>query len=309
MANAILMRSFQQGKAVSNRNVTIATNRILDAYVDKPVETNDKNLSDVVQLETELSSKTSSNQTRRDRLDRRDRSTEVQNACEIFDTNDVESFREDCRRLDITPVTYTYLRNGLHRNESVLNLRNHGIGPAGTIAIIKELIDSAKYIVELEFSSNKLGDEGTVTVCQFLENCDSVAHLNLSNNDLNKAGVEAVAHMLPQNKSLKYLVLSHNRLTEEDCELLASVLQSEQVLETLDLSSNLFSPRSGNLFGFLVSKNVSLVKMNVSCNHIGDEGVRNLASGLINNRSIRSLDLSWNDIGDEGAVDGESANL
>ena len=61
MANAILMRSFQQGKAVSNRNVTIATNRILDAYVDKPVETNDKNLSDVVQLETELSSKTSSN--------------------------------------------------------------------------------------------------------------------------------------------------------------------------------------------------------------------------------------------------------
>lgn len=289
-------------KAVSTTNVIIAANRILEDYVGtEPVETNVKNVS-FAQPQSKLSSEATTRPRRRHRLDRRDRSTVVQDACDVFDTNHVESFRENCRQLEISPVTYTYLRNMLHRNESILNLRNHGIGPVGTIALTRELIKSVKCVVELDLSANKLGDEGTATVCLFLEKDDFVMRLNLSRNALNKTGVDAVAHMLPQNKSLKHLVLSHNGLTEDDLELLASVLQTEKVLETLDLSSNSFSPRSGNLFGLLVSKNISLVKLNVSCNHIGDDGVRNLVSGLINNQSIRSLDISWNDISDEGAV-------
>lgn len=299
MANEIPI-SFKQGKAVSSTNVVIAANRILEDYYGKPLETKgDKNVNSA---QSKISSDQASSNATVKRLDRRDRSTVVQNACNVFDNTDVELFVENCQRLDISPVTYTHLQNILQRNESVVNLRNHGIGPIGALTVMHKLTERAKCVVELDLSSNKLGDKGTAAVCQFLEKNDSVVKVDLSRNALRKPGVDAIAHILPKNESLKNIILSHNGLTEEDFELLASVLQTEQVLETLDLSSNLFSQKSGYMFGFLVAKNISLVKMNVSCNRIGDEGIRDLVPGLIHNRTIRSLDLSWNDIADEGAM-------
>ena len=292
--------SSKQGKAVSAKNVIIAANKILQDYEREPLQTNDEHFEQ--QQSTCRTSSEASNSSVRKRLDRRDRSVEVQNACNVFENMEAESFKETCRQLNISPVTLTYIRNVLQRKESILNLRNHGIGPTCALTIVNELIDSAECINELDLASNNLGDQGTEAVCQFLKNNDSVVRVDLARNSLSKAGVDAVAHMLAQNETIKHLVLSHNALTEEDFELIVCVLQTHQMLRTLDFSSNSFSPESGHLFGILVAKNVTLMKLNISCNHIGDDGVHSLVSGLIDNRTIQSLDLSWNDITDGGAL-------
>ena len=289
--------SFKQGKAVSDTNVFIAANRILAKY---SIDIHDR--TDLNGEVEKSSTKTATRLAPRLRLDRLDRSIEVQNACECLDMENPESFKRNCNVVEISPATFSYLVYTLSRNEPIINLRNLGIGPTGALVVMHKLVKDRPTVTELDVSSNNLGDSGTVTICNFLATNDTVLKVDFSRNSIQRVGANAIASMLAENRKLKTLVLSHNALSEEHFELIASQLQTEQSLENLDLSSNSFTSKCGYIFSCLFAKNISLVTLNLSCNYIGDEGIQYLIPGLKQNGTIRNLDLSWNNIGDEGVA-------
>ena len=200
--------------------------------------------------ETDLSDEKSeiTKRPERSRLDRLDRSIEIQNACDCLDFENPDSFKRSCNFVEIPPATFSYLIYTLSRNEPALNLRNLGIGATGAFAVMHKLIKSEAAISELDISSNNLGDSGTAAICQFLATNNSVLKVDFSDNSLQTVGADAIASMLAENRALKTLVLCHNALSEENVELLASKLHTEQSLENLDLSSNSFTSRCGYIF-------------------------------------------------------------
>ena len=290
--------SFKQGKAVSNKNIIIAANRILEEHAMSIRDWGNANGKHLKKSYIETRPKRAPSL----RLDRLDRSVEVQNACECFDMENPQSFKRDCNFVDISPATFSYLIYTLSRKEPLINLRNLGIGPTGALVVMRKLAKDKPAVTELDMSSNNLGDSGTATICKFLAANDTVLKVDFSRNCIQRVGANAIASMLAENRKLKTLVLSHNALSEEHLELIAIALQAEKSLENLDLGSNSFTSRCGHLFSCLLAKNSSLVTLNLSCNLIGDEGIHDLIPGLKQNGTIRTLDLSWNNIGDEGAA-------
>ncbi len=289
--------SFKQGKAVSDTNVFIAANRILEKYamsIHGRTDINGKDEKSSAETPTKLAPKL--------RLDRLDRPIEVQNACECLDMENPQSFKRNCNVVEISPATFSYLVYTLSRNEPIINLRNLGIGPIGALVVMRKLVKDQPTVTELDISSNNLGDSGTATICNFLATNNTVTKVDFSRNRIQKVGANAIASILTENSKLKTLDLSHNALSEEDFELIASQLQTQHTLENLDLSSNSFTTKCGYLFSCVFASNESLVMLNLSCNYIGDEGIRDLVPGLKQNGTIRNLDLSWNNIGNEGFV-------
>ena len=288
--------TFEQGKAVSDTSVFIAASRILEEHamsMRNRINIKGKSIK-------EPCTETGTKRGQRLRLDRQDRSMEVQNACECFDMENPQSFKRNCNFFEISPATFSYLIYTLSRKEPFLNLKNLGIGPTGALVVMSKLMKDKPTVTEVDISSNNLGDSGTASICNFLAANDTVLKVNFSRNSIQRVGANAIASMLIENRKIKTLVLSHNGLSEEHFELIAIALQTVQILENLDLCSNSFTPRCGHLFSCLLAKNNSLVKLNLSGNFIGDEGIQDLIPGLKQNATIQNLDLSWNNIGDEG---------
>ena len=288
--------AFEQGKAVSDTNVFIAANKILGEYAVSALGRREPN----IELLQNSSSGTVTNLTPRSRLDRLDRSLEVQNACECLDMENPESFKKGCNLAQISPAAFSYLVYALSRNESVVNLRNLGIGPNGALVVMHKLMKDKPAVTELDISSNNLCDSGTAAICKYLATNDTITKVDFSGNSLQRNGTNSIANMLTENRKIKTLVLSHNGLSEETFELVASQLKNEQTLENLDLSSNSFTSKCGCMFSYIFAKNITLVSINLSCNYIGDEGIQDLIPGLKQNGTLLNLDLSWNVIGDEG---------
>ena len=295
--------SCKQGKVVSDTKIYIAANRILEKYAVGIHGSTDANMR--LQKSSGASTPESTGTKKfasRLRLDRLDRSIEVQNACESFDMENPETFKKSCGDVEISPATFSYLLYTLSRKEPILNLRNLRIGPTGAILVVHKLMKEKPTVIELDISSNNLGDSGIASICNFLATNDTVVKVDFSRNSVQRAGADAISNMLVQNRKIKTIILSNNALSEEDFELAAYELQTDQTLENLDLSSNSFTSKSGHIFSCLFAKNVSLATFNLSSNCIGDQGIRDLIPGLKGNGTVRNLDLSWNNIGDEGVA-------
>ena len=292
--------SYKQGKAVSDTSVYIAANRILGKYA-VGIHGTDANMK-LQKSSGSTTPKTTMNIRSRLRLDRMDRSIEVQNACECFDMENPDTFRRSCHSVEISPATFSYLLYTLSRKEPIINLRNLRIGPTGALVVVHKLIKEKATVIELDMSSNDLRDSGIATICNFLATNDTVVKVDFSRNSIQRAGADAISKMLAENKKIKTIILSNNALSEEDFELFAYELQTDRTLEYLDLSSNSLTPKSGHIFSCLLAKNVSLVTFNLSSNYIGDQGMQDFVPGLKINGTIRNLDLSWNNIGDDGAA-------
>lgn len=293
--------SYKQGKAVSDTNVYIAANRILGKYAVGIHGSTDTNMK-LQRSSGSTTPKTTTTVASRLRLDRLDRSIEVQNACECFDMENPDRFKRNCNFVEISPATFSYLLYTLSRKDPIINLRNLKIGPTGALVVVHKLIKEKATVTELDISSNNLGDSGIATICKFLATNDTVVKVNFSRNSVQRAGADAISNMLAENRKIKTIILSNNALSEENFELAAYELQTERTLENLDLSSNSFTKKCGYVLRCLLAKNVSLVTLNLSSNYIGDEGIRDLVPGLKINETIRNLDLSWNNIGDEGVA-------
>ena len=280
---------FPQSRAVSETNLLIHLNRILDAY-DAELK-NDELIGENTPLKTTKIVH---------RLDRKDRHQDVQDACQIHDLSLRESFLTNCEQLGIPPLAMTYFLDRITSGDSELIMRNLGIGPTGSVAVADALARNGT-VTRLDLSLNEIQDKGAVAVAKLLEVNSHITNVSLSENRIGKDGTEALGNMLTVNDSLLKIDISRNHLTDEDIQFFSNVLQTEDSLTSLDLSHNSFGITGGEYIGEMVALNTSLRVLNLGWNRFGDEGVKQFCVGLKENRTLEKLDLCWNEIGHEGA--------
>ena len=75
--------------------------------------------------------------------------------------------------------------------------------------------------------SNRLGDDGTITICKALSESkvSKLQELDLYNNGIGSTGAEALGSMLLVHASLTALDVRHNFLGNEDKALLQQAVQ------------------------------------------------------------------------------------
>ena len=181
---------FPQSRAVSETNLLIHLNRILDSYDEEL-----KNESLIAENEAHKSTKTIH------RLDRKDRHQDVQDACQIHDLSLRESFLRSCEQLGIPPLAMTYFLDRTISGDSELIMRNLGIGPTGATAVADALARNGS-VRKLDLSLNDIQDRGAVAVANLLELNSHITEVSLSENKIGKDGAEALGNMLTLNDSL-----------------------------------------------------------------------------------------------------------
>ena len=280
---------FPQGKAVSETNLLINLNRILDSY-DQALETEPTSMENVM----------ATTPGKIYRLDRKDRNQEVQDACQIHDVSLRESFLRSCENLGIPPFAMTYFLDKMTSGDAELVVRNYGIGPTGAVAVTEALARN-KSVKKLDLSLNNIQDKGAIAVSKLLEINTLINDVNLAENKISKDGTDALGKMLTFNDTLEHLNVSRNDLTDADIQLFSNVLQTEDTLRTLDLSHNSFRVTGGESIGEMVERNCSLKELDLGWNRFGDKGIKYISSGLKENRTLEKLHVCWNEIGQEGA--------
>lgn len=284
---------FPQGKAVSDTNLLIKLNRLLDEYDENMRQVradNEINIVPTVPPSQKIY-----------RLDRTDRHKDVQDACRVHNLSRKEGFLRSCEEVGIPAFAMTYFLDRITSGDSEIVMRNLGIGPTGAVAVADALARNSK-VTRVDLSLNDIQDKGTAAVAKLLEINSLIVDVNLSENKIGKDGADAIANMLTSNDSLRHLDLSRNSLNDERIQLFANVVQTEDALETLDLSHNSFSTKAGEYLGEMIRKNSSLTKLSLGWNHFGDAGSQPLCVGLKENRTLEQVDLCWNDIGHKGAA-------
>lgn len=127
------------------------------------------------------------------------------------------------------------------------------------------MADLTKY-VQIDLSTNKIGDEGIEKLSKIIPFMDKLEYLNISMNQISSSGFIKIFESLKQAKSITELNASGNSLKDSGMKGVASFLEASLTIQTL----------------------------NISYNAIEDEGIELLAEGIINNRSLKSVDVGSN---------------
>uniref|UniRef100_A0AAR2JUE2 NACHT domain-containing protein n=1 Tax=Pygocentrus nattereri TaxID=42514 RepID=A0AAR2JUE2_PYGNA len=214
-------------------------------------------------------------------------------------------FRDIHAYFNMTPphyIMYVLHQHGCIIRECCLagvNLTNES---CETLASV--LQSSNSHLIELDLSSNSLGDLGVKLLCAGLSDphC-KLEKLNLSHNELEDIGVKLLCECLmsPQCK-LQTLGLADVGILEGTCETLASVLESANPhLRELDLSNNYMGDSGVKLLcPGLQSPNCKLEKLSLCGCNLTDRCCSNLASVLSALSCLRELELRDNDLQDSG---------
>ena len=170
-----------------------------------------------------------------------------------------------------------------------LSLTSNHIGLEGVECIVdflegKKIIQIRKdnktkpvmpYLDRLDFSNNKIGNEGLKKLTRVLQRrgAKHLVELRLSNNGIAHSGIETMMNKLLQH-NLVSLTLDKNGIGDQGCQLIAASLLSMKCL----------------------------ARLNLSFNQIGSRGVNSLMRSLVACDSITYLGLSGNIMKISGAV-------
>jgi len=161
-----------------------------------------------------------------------------------------------------------------------LDLSGKNLGVASAV-VIASLISVNGGLTKLSIAKNKLGHEGTKTICEALEQNKTLKELDISGEMFGKsniggtAGVKHVAKMLGVNGGLTSLDLSSNQL----CGL-------------SHFGSGTYTAEGITAIADALRVNGALTKMSLDCNMLGEEGTKAICEALEQNTTLKELDLS-----------------
>ncbi|XP_030831325.1 F-actin-uncapping protein LRRC16A [Strongylocentrotus purpuratus] len=196
------------------------------------------------------------------------------------------------------------------RSLKTLNMSRNRCPPA----LVREILESIGYNkdlerVEIDLSSNELGQEGADAISSCISMLDNVTTLNLRDNSFNVAMVSLVAWM-GQNRSLESVDLSQNMNPnskkadrEKVVVALEEMIQNPDLpLHTIQLANNRFRLETQQLINALGS-NTTLLSVDLSGNEMKDIGARLLAKALQINNKLQVVVIDNNSIGVQGFQD------
>ncbi|XP_038656758.1 NACHT, LRR and PYD domains-containing protein 3-like isoform X2 [Scyliorhinus canicula] len=146
------------------------------------------------------------------------------------------------------------------------------------------ILETNQSLIELNLSSNKLGDSGVKLLCEALRKPDcKIQKLELSAVSLTASCAEDLASTLHANSVLTVLNLSYNKLGDSGMKLLSTALRKPDCkIQRLQLCDNGFSASSIQYLASALSTNRSLTELDLGQNKLRDSGVKHLSEALKN---------------------------
>ncbi|OWZ16762.1 hypothetical protein PHMEG_0009401 [Phytophthora megakarya] len=175
-----------------------------------------------------------------------------------------------------------------------LSMKNVGVSGSGSSAILNGV--PMKQLKHLNFSENKLGAKGILTIYRTLENPHMcLKSLDLGNNQLGDQAVRTLMQSLLNRCTLEHLDLRRNHIFHAAISI-GELLRISTPLESLNLSWNNIRGEPAQHLARGMMENLTLTHLDLSDNTLGNNGRADadLGACLATNKSLRVLDISNN---------------
>lgn len=186
-----------------------------------------------------------------------------------------------------------------YNDPSLIDLSHFTIKDEHLHEILK-LFSQNQELIQLDLSSNQLGQINIPTLVYDINMCKYLKKLNLNNNHIgNNMGLQ-LTEVLKTNKSIKELYLASNELSDDFGINLWESISSNYSLSILDLSNNSIGYKGIRGIGEYFQKNGgSLRSLNLSANIIGDKGAESLLNSLQDSFALEELYISYNSLNND----------
>jgi len=167
---------------------------------------------------------------------------------------------------------------------------------------LEQFLANPRKFTQIDFNSQKIGDDGAIALASALQNHNGLTHLWLENNQIGAEGAIALANALQNHNGLTHLRLYNNQIGAEGAIALANALQNHNGLTHLWLYNNQIGAEGAIALANALQNHNGLTQLGLSNNQIGAEGAIALADALQNHNGLTQLGLSNNQIGEDGAI-------
>jgi uncharacterized protein YjbI with pentapeptide repeats len=201
---------------------------------------------------------------------------------------------------------------GIKRDQKEADFRNQNLGPADTILIASDLVNSS--LSKCDLRGNNLGVEGWTSIFNAL--CDSptskITAWDLSGEKLGPGIARPLAEYLSASTMITECNLRGNNLDSESAKMLTEVAKHKGISlygilrdqPTANFSKQNLIPPDAILLGSDLSQAVvtgGLTSINLSGNHLTNygtdmTGIKELAAALGLNGALTSIDFSGNQL-------------
>ncbi|GMF19134.1 unnamed protein product [Phytophthora lilii] len=179
-----------------------------------------------------------------------------------------------------------------------LNFSENRLGAKGILTIYRTLENPQIHLKSLDLGNNQLGDQAVRSLMQCLLNRCTLEHLDLRRNHIFHAAI-SIGELLRITTPLASLNLSWNNIRGEPAQHLARCMMENLTLTHLDLSDNTLgnNGKADADLGACLATNKSLRYLNISNNHVQAKSVLVYVNGLQQNAVLETLVVRGNPIG------------
>lgn len=172
-----------------------------------------------------------------------------------------------------------------------IRLQCNQIGANGAKALADAFGKQQMPIVNLNLSTNHIGDEGATALAAWLAPSKTLTHLYVYNNGIGDAGVKALAEAVERNASLEFLDMGENHIGMDGLRALARAVAGHATLTGLVLDHNAggFSDAQVAVLADALAHNTSLMQMALHGSTISQKGEEMLAAAVMKRRSLQPV--------------------
>ena len=202
------------------------------------------------------------------------------------------------RRTSITDSNVEIINECLTNSTlQVLEMPDNYITSEGMKKIVANIQNNG-LLKKLDFSGNKIKDDGVKAVSNYLqsESC-KLQTLNLASNIITSTGARYIANAIEMNETLQELNISYNDISDDGIEFISKRLRG---LKKLYISHINISDSGIRSIKDCLMNNCTLLVLDLSNNNITNDWIKIIADSFQGNKTLKSLDISKNKIDDRG---------
>ena len=151
----------------------------------------------------------------------------------------------------------------------------------------------------LDASQQGIDDYGVTVITTF---CDGFEIIDLSSNRISDDGVITVSDYSKNNIYLLELNLSKNKITSEGAKQIAEAIKINTVLQNINISNNYISTEGLLYFMEAVKNNYSLQVVKITHNNVTRSGFTSIKQCIENFQCPIQIYASWNEINKNGEL-------
>jgi hypothetical protein len=173
-----------------------------------------------------------------------------------------------------------------------LILKGCSLGATEIPQFVKGLANVKCAIEVLDLSSNTLGDDGIIILCQGLEASPKLKKLVLCWNVFGDGGARAVAGVLKHNHTIQDLGLRNNFIGPTGAVAIADSLDTNLSVKRLAVDFNRIGDDGASRFAHMLTINATLQALSIGAD-FGEAGLNALVASLPDMRGLKSIEFEY----------------